>query len=357
MALKREELFALAKATAKASVNPSSSFAFGDKKLSYEALDTKFREQMNGLAGTYADYRENQNLIFSLLEQSVDEVLPAKVLEQYGQFAEVKTYAENDRPVFNVRISEASRRRARGFVTRAATAGRYETFRLDGYSFTVNTAAYGAAVRLEFEEFLTNRVQMSDLYQLVVEGLNEAVYREIAHALDNMVMSVQNTNKTTQTSFNEDEMDRLLATADAYGQSTIYCTFEFAAHMLPKDSSYWSEGMKEQIWNTGYFATYKGHRVIVLPQSFEDITNTNKVINPQIAYIIPTGTEKPVKIALEGETHMRALENQDDWSKDIQYYKKLGVGLFLVNPGICVYQNTSLSKTNVSTKPITTLNP
>ena len=84
MALKREELFALAKATAKASVNPSSSFAFGDKKLSYEALDTKFREQMNNLAGTYADYRENQNLIFSLLEQSVDEVLPAKVLEQYG---------------------------------------------------------------------------------------------------------------------------------------------------------------------------------------------------------------------------------------------------------------------------------
>lgn len=44
MALKREELFALAKATAKASVNPSSSFAFEDKKLSYEALDTKFRE-------------------------------------------------------------------------------------------------------------------------------------------------------------------------------------------------------------------------------------------------------------------------------------------------------------------------
>ncbi len=44
MALKREELFALAKATARASVNPSSSFAFGDKKLSYEALDTKFRE-------------------------------------------------------------------------------------------------------------------------------------------------------------------------------------------------------------------------------------------------------------------------------------------------------------------------
>jgi hypothetical protein len=307
---------------------------------------------MNNLAGTYADYRENQNLIFSLLEQSVDEVLPAKVLEQYGQFAEIKTYAENDRPVFNVRISEASRRRARGFVTRAATAGRYETFRLDGYSFTVKTAAYGAAVRLEFEEFLTNRIQMSDLYQLVIEGLNEAVYREIASALESLVSSVQPANKTTQTSFNETEMDRLLATADAYGQSTIYCTFEFAATMLPIASggatnwNAFSDGMKDQIWSTGYFTTYKGHRVIVLPQSFEDISNTTKVIDPSTAYILPVGTEKPVKIALEGETHMRALENQDDWSKDIQYYKKLGVGLFLVNPGICVYQNGSLTKKN-----------
>ena len=44
MALDRTELMALAKATAKASLNPSVTFAFGDKKLTYEALDKTFRE-------------------------------------------------------------------------------------------------------------------------------------------------------------------------------------------------------------------------------------------------------------------------------------------------------------------------
>ena len=50
--------------------------------------------------------------------------------------------------------------------------------------------------------------------------------------------------------------------------------------------------MKDQMWNNGYLANYKGHRVIVLPQSFEDETNSVKVIDPQYAWIIPTGAEK-----------------------------------------------------------------
>ena len=67
MALDRTQLIALAKATAKASLNPSTAFAFGDKKLTYEALNDTFRNEMNELAGTYAQYRENKNLIFNLI--------------------------------------------------------------------------------------------------------------------------------------------------------------------------------------------------------------------------------------------------------------------------------------------------
>ena len=355
MALSRDQLFELARATAKASLNPSVAYAFGDKKLTYDALDTTFRNEMNNLADTYAKYRENKNLIFSLIETGIDEVLPAKVLQSYGQFADVKTYAQGDKPVFNVRISEASRRRAKGFVTRVGLAGRYETFKLDGYSFEVNMSAYGAAARIEFEEFLDGCIKMSDLYDIVLEGLDEKVYRQIAAGLVAMVRQVKKVNKTVQSVFDVNEMDRLLATADAYGQSTIYCTFEFAATMKP-DKDWASDSMKENLWNNGYFTTYKGHRVIVLPQSFEDETNAKKVIDPSYAYIIPTGAEKPVKIAFEGQTAVRevGVENNDDWSRDIQTYKKMGIAVYLINPGICVYQNSSLSINNVAAE---TVNP
>ena len=98
--------------------------------------------------------------------------------------------------------------------------------------------------------------------------------------------------------------------------------------------------MKDEIWNNGYLANYKGHRVIVLPQSFVDETNTTKVMDTKYAWIIPTGAEKPVKIAFEGDTLVDERKNRD-WSREIQVYKKLGVAAIVEN-NICVYTNTNL---------------
>ena len=353
MALDRTQLIALAKATAKASLNPSVAFSFGDKKLTYEALNETFKREMNELAGTYAQYRENKNLIFNLIEVGLDEVLPVKVMQNYGQFADVKTYAQGDKPVFKVRVSEASKKRAKSFVTRVGLAGRYEVFKLDGYTLEVPTAAYGGAAQIGFEEFLDGHITMSDVYDLVLEGLDEAVYREIAKSLVAMAEDARigAYNKVSSAGFNEAAFDRLLATADAYGKSTIYCTFEFAAQIVPGTSANisWeamSDAMKEEKWNNGYFTRYKQHSMIVLPQSFEDATNAKKVIDPRYAWIVPTGAEKPVKVAFEGQTAVREHENAD-WSREIETYKKMGVAVYSINPGICVYKNTSLSIKNV----------
>lgn len=344
MALDRNSLIELARANAKASLNPSATYSFGDQKLSAEALNKTFINELNELGATPQAFRENQNLIYTLLEVGLTEVLPVKVLQSYGKFADVKTYAQGTKPVFKVNISEASKKRAKQFVTKVGLAGRYETFKLDGYSLEVPTSAYGGAARVEWEEMLDGRFTLNDYYSLVLEGLDEAVYREIAKSLKAAVKDIKEVNKTKQTTFNEHEMDRLIQTADAYGKSTIYCTFEFASTMIP--SNEWaSDTMKEQIWNNGYFTSYKGHNVIILPQSFEDETNAKKVIDPSIAYIIPTGAEKPVKVAFEGQAQVKSFENRD-WSTEIQTYQKLGVATYLVNPGICVYENTSLSLEN-----------
>lgn len=335
---------ALAKAAGKASVSPSKSFAFDNKNMSADALNATFMNELKNLGKTPHDFERNKQTIFELLETNLSEVLPVKVLQEYGQFADVQQFAQGTMPVFRVRISEASRKRAKQFVTRVGLAGRYETFKLDGYKIEVPTSAYGGAARVEWEEVLDGRWSMNDFYSLVLEGMDEAVYREIAKALISMVDSIKPVNKTVQTSFNDGEMVRLLQTADAYGQSAIYCTFEFAATMIP-DVAWASDSMKQERWNNGYFSTYKGHNVIILPQSFEDETNAKKVIDPSYAFILPAGTEKPVKVAFEGSAQVKSFENRD-WSTEIQTYQKLGVATYLLNPGICVYQNTSLSVDN-----------
>ena len=344
MALNKEQLIELARANAKASLNPSVAYSFGGEKLSADALNKTFIKELNELGATPQDFRENKNLIYTLMEVGLTEVLPQKVLDTYGQFADVRTFPQGVKPIYKTRISEASRKRAKQFVTRVGLAGRYEVFKLDGYEIEVPTAAYGGAARVEWEELLDGRMTMNDYYSIVLEGMDEAVYREIAKALIAMVNTLPGLQKSVQMSFSESEMDRLLQYADAYGKATIYCTFEFAATMIPANATSWSDRMKDEKWNDGYFATYKGHNVIILPQSFEEITNTQatKVIDPSYAWIIPTGAEKPVKVAFEGGAQVKSFDNRD-WSTELQTYQKFGVATYLVNPGICVYRNSTLS--------------
>ena len=344
--LDQKNLFELAKITAKANSASPVAYSFGDNKFSYAELNETLRNELNEYAATPALYRENKNTIFSLMEVVVDEVLPVRVVEAYGQFAEIKQFGQGEKAVFTQRVTAASRRRAKQFITKVGLAGVYETFKLDGASFELKATAYGGAAEISIEEFLDGRVDLAELLDIVMEGLNDAIYNEIALALVGMVKNIPGEQKHSDANFDEANFDELLQHADSYAPTTIYCTYEFAAKMIPaKDWA--SESVKNELWNKGYLANYKGHNVVILPQSFawDDVNGgyTKKVINPAIAYLIPSNAGKVVKVAFEGQTMVRETE-QDDWSKHIDVYKKIGVGVF--SAGIVhVYENDALRGT------------
>lgn len=339
------DILKLAKTVAKADPSKPVAYSFGEKSFGYSEMNETLRTEFAALAPDYRTYKINQNTIFALIEQTIDDVLPNRVMEQYGQFAEIKTFAQGDKPIFTQKITQASRNRAKQFIGKVGLAGLYEVFKLDGRSYEVTTNAIGGAAQIGFEEFLDGRVDFAEVLNIVMAGLDECIYMEIEKQLIGAAQNVQTANVnniSTQNTFNEKEMDRLLSISDSYGgRATIYCTFEFAATMIPSDNR-WSNEMKNTMWNNGYLGAYKGHQVIVLPQSFEDETNSKKVIDPAYAWIIPTGTEKPVKIAFEGGTIVDEYTNYDR-SKEVQIYKKVGVRAIFSND-ICVYKNTSLTR-------------
>ena len=339
------DILKLAKTVAKADPSKPVAYSFGEKSFGYSEMNETLRAEFAALAPDYRTYKINQNTIFALIEQTIDDVLPNRVMEQYGQFAEIKTFAQGDKPIFTQKITQASRNRAKQFIGKVGLAGLYEVFKLDGRSYEVTTNAIGGAAQIGFEEFLDGRVDFAEVLNIVMAGLDECIYMEIEKQLIGAAQNVQTANVnniSTQTGFNEKEMDRLLSISDSYGgRATIYCTFEFAATMIPSDNR-WSNDMKNAMWNNGYLGAYKGHQVIVLPQSFEDETNSKKVIDPSYAWIIPTGAEKPVKIAFEGGTIVDEYTNYDR-SKEVQIYKKVGVRAIFSND-ICVYKNTSLTR-------------
>ena len=340
--LDRKNLVALMKQVAKADPSAPTSYSFEGKTLSYEAMNETLRAELNELAGTYALYRENKNLIFSLIEETLDDVLPKKVVEQYNQFAEVKTFSQGDKPIFKRKLSQ--RNRAKQFVTRVGLAGMYEVFKLgpaENESFEVRTSAIGGAAQIGFEEFLDGRVDFAEVTKIIMDGMDELIYKEVAAALKASINQLPPANRVAAAGFDEAAMDRLIMIAAAYGTPTIYCTYEFAVRMIPQEAWRYTEAMKTELWNTGRLASYKGTKVVILEQGFEDETNTRKVIDPGYAWIIPTGADgKPVKIAFEGGTIVDEYTNYDR-SREIQVYKKVGVVCMLAN-NICAYCDTSL---------------
>lgn len=335
--LDKKSLLSLMITTAKASPKNQIAYSYGNKTFSYSELNEALRRELEPYCKTYRDYEANKNLIFSLMEETMDIILPQKTLERYADFAETKVFAQGDRPVFTRRTGLL---RAKQFVTRVGLAGVYEVFKLGGESFEVTTSAIGGAAQVGFEEFMDGMVDFAELMNVIMEGMDEVIYREIAKALQAAVSQLPAANKVSAAGFDEGGMDRLVQVASAYGQPVIYCTREFAVKMIPSEN--WaSNNMKEDIWYKGYLGTYKGCQVIVLPQGFEDETNSMKTIDPGYAWVIPTGgNDKPVKIAYEGTTHIRERENED-WSRDFQVYRKVGVAVMMTN-NICSYVDTEL---------------
>ena len=335
-------LLQLMKVTAKADASAPTSYSFNGQNLSYDALNETLRRELNELGGTNAAYRENKNTIFSLIEQTLDEVLPRKVTETYMQFAEVKTFGQGDKPIFRRKLN--SNNRAKQFITRVGLAGVYEVFKLGKAeeAFEVRTSAIGGAAQIGFEEFLDGRVDFAEVTRIVYEGMEELIAKEVAHALKASINQLPPANRVAANGFDESEFDRLIYIASAYGVPAIYCTYEFAVKMIPQEAWRYTEGMKEELWRTGRLANYKGHIVTILDQGFEDETNSRKVIDPGYCWIIPAGANsKPVKIAFEGNTLVREDDNRGTWSKEIHVYRKVGVVAMLTND-ICCYVDTSL---------------
>ena len=339
--LDKKDLLTLMKTVAKADSSAPTSYSWNGEGFSYEALNETLRRELNEYAGDYYAYNQNKYLIFQLIQETLDDILPKKVTKQYEQFAEVKQFRQGDKPLFKRKIS--SNKRAKQFITRVGLAGVYEVFKLgkNEETFEVPTSAIGGAGQVSIEEFLDGRVDFAEITAVIMEGIDDLIYEEIGASLATAIKQLPPANRVVADGFDEESFDKLINVAAAYGEPTIYCTNEFAVKLIPTEAWRYSDDMKNELWANGRLQSYKGRKVVVLEQGFQDETNSKKVIDPGYCWIIPSGANtKPVKIAMEGDTLIREVENAD-WSKEIQVYKKIGVVCMMTND-ICSYVDSSL---------------
>lgn len=345
MLLKTEDFVKLAKIAAKAKRSTPVAYSFNGENFSYDEVQETLRAQFAELAPDYRSYRENKNTIFRIIEETLSEIVPERVKENYERFAEVKHFAQGEKPIFRRKNLNNARNRGKQFITRVGLAGIYEVWKLGASqeSFEVPTSAIGGAAQIGFEEFLDGRVDWAELVNILYEAIDDLIYEEIGEAMNEGMGQLPAAHKVVRNNFDEAAFDALLNNAKMYGNVTIYCTNEFAVKMIPQEAWRYTEAMKDELYRTGRLTGYKGENVVILPNQYKNAFEQVKVVDPSFCWIIPSAADqKPVKVAFEGDLYTNEFENYD-WSHDIHIYEKVGVVCMMDN-AIHVYKDESLSK-------------
>ena len=320
--------------------------------FSVENVDAALLDGVKEMCGSVNQFMKNRHDIYEIIIAAADEVVPNKVIDAIGIFAEVQTVGQGQKAVFKRGV--IGKNRAKKFLTQVGLSGVYETFRLDADTFELGGKAVGGAVTMDFERWLDGAENLADLMEVITEGLTDAIFGEVQKALIAAAEDPNrpDANKVIASNFDGDAMFKLMTTVKAYGGSVvIFAPPEFIGEMgadaiVPVGTNY--QGVYhpqdiDAIHNTGYVNIFRGAPIVEIPQSFVDESNTTTWINPQYAYVLPAGKEKVVKVVLEGATQMYDFTNRDQ-SIEINVYKKMGAAI-LTHHNWGVYQNTSIPNT------------
>lgn len=318
-------------------------------------VDEALRGELASMCGSINNFMRNRYDIYDIIITTADEIVPNKVIDVMGMFAEIRQVPQGQKAIF--KRGMVGRNRAKKFLTQVGLAGVYETFRLDNETFELGAYAIGGAAAIDFERFLDGVENMADLMEIITEGLTDAVFGEVQKALIAAADAIgrPDANKVITESFESDKMFKLVSVVKAYGgAAVIFAAPEFVGEMGPDaivpvgiagtQAVYHPEDI-DAIHKSGYVNVFRGTPIVQIPQSFVDEKNEQTVINPQFAYVLPAGKEKVVKIVFEGDTQVYDWVNKDQ-SMEINVYKKMGAAI-LTHHNWGIYQNTSIPDTTL----------
>ena len=318
-----------------------------------DSVNQAFVAGLGELAGSVNQFMKNRYDIYDIIVEAIDSEMPKKVIDAISIFAEVQTVPQGQKAIFKKKMGK---NRAKKFLTQVGLSGVYETFRLDNETFELAAHAVGGGATIDFERMLDGAESLQEVMQIVTEGLTDAVFIEVQKALVAAINASErpSANLVSLNKFDADRMVKLMSVVRAYGNGVvIFAPPEFVADMgadqIVPVAKAGNQGLYDPrdiaaIHDTGYINIFRGAPIVQIPQSFTDETNTTTWINPQFAYILPTGGEKVVKVVLEGATQIRDFQNRDN-SMEVYAWKKMGVGI-LAHHNWAIYQNTGITDTS-----------
>jgi len=293
------------------------------------------------------DYRAVEEKAFALIEESIDEILPKKLQNVLGGFAEVRTFPRDAEVVFN--IEKIGKNRAKLTISKGARAGIYRAARLANKYFSLPTSVWTVAVYVTLEEIILGTMSLAELYANVLEGFEEEIYKEVFKALVSGASKLDgryNAIKPEATPIESltDAIDEVMPLVKQYGIPTIFGSYSTLQHIYNPTADQFAGSLvggnypnsqdSMDVREKGFVQVYKGARCVELPNYLIDIPVDGKAEwfikdLDKYVFVLPSDI-RPVKIAMKGELYLQK-NGHAVGSEKWEAHKIMGVGLAMAN--------------------------
>lgn len=328
--MERKDLFMLIKNGLEPQV--STNFSAEDaNSAAVNAICEHFGITMNS---NVREIRACEQAAFALVEEAVDEILPKRLENIMGRFADVRTFARDEEVVFT--ISKIGKNRAKLSIAKGARGGIYRAARLDTTAFQLPTEVYTVAIYVTLEDIILGTYTLAELYQNILEGFEEIVYAQTIKALTdaNAVASGDYDNQVTTASATiETALDECIYRIKQFGNPIIMGFYNQLAKIqnyFINETTYPSIPQQDldDLRRIGHISLYKGVTVVELPNYLKDEYaqgDEGWLLDDSYIYVIPADA-KPVKVAFKGD--MTIVPNtQPTGSQKWEIHKLMGVGV------------------------------
>jgi hypothetical protein len=328
--MERKDLFTLIKN----GLAPQVSTEFTSEDANSAAINA-IREYFGlTMESSIREIRACEQAAFALVEEAVDEILPKRLENVMGKFADVRTFARDEEVVFT--IGKIGKNRAKLSIVKGARGGIYRAARLDSVNFQLPTEVYTVAIYVTLEDLILGTYTLAELYNNILEGFEEIIYAETIKALTdaNAVASGSYDNHVTTTSATiESALDECIYRIKQFGNPIVMGFYNQLAKIqnyFINETTYPSIPQQDldDLRRIGHISLYKGTTIVELPNYLKDEFAQGAdgwLLDDSYIYVIPSDA-KPVKVAFKGE--MTIVPNrQATGSEKWEAHKLMGVGV------------------------------
>lgn len=251
---------------------------------------------------------------FALISEMLDVIVPETVLDNFYQFAEVKSVGWGDNLVFNVPNNDL-------FVVSTAANGKRKGSRqrLHGSDVILTPVNHMITIGEDWYRIVSGKVNWGEWVTRVVRSVETQISVDVYNAIINSYPTLSASYKETG-AFSQDKFNRLtsrVTAANGGGRASAFGAKLALSKIVPADQ-YFKFGLGDEFNKMGYLTNFQGTDLFELEQRL--VPNTDEfAIDDSSALILSSTVQKIVKIGFEGNTQITESQVNQNADQSIDY--------------------------------------